>query len=171
MEVWGRLSCSDCQWSPSSNEAQTAFSVPANKKTFADGIFAYRVDRAKVRQACGDQFPVLTSVMRAVDIRMKIVDAEAAHRGVSRTGHRSETPRSESPCSTQSALGRDVGPILPAVMRDPKQAVIGARPQGIQRLERWSERVDDPALFLHAFVGQRADAWRECPDSRASGPC
>ena len=30
--VFGRLPCSDCQWSPSSNETYTPLSVPANSR-------------------------------------------------------------------------------------------------------------------------------------------
>src|SRR5579864_8716009 len=57
-------------------------------------------------------------------------------------------------------FGRNVGPILSAIIGDPKLAVVGAGPQSIHGFERRSQRINDAALLLRAFGNQRADASR-----------
>ena len=52
------------------------------QQAFAHRIFAHRVDRAEIGQAGGDQLPGLAAIVRAVDVRMQVVDAEAADGGV-----------------------------------------------------------------------------------------
>jgi hypothetical protein len=54
------------------------------KKAFAHGIFANRVDRTKIRKAGSDERPILAAVVRAVDVRVRVVDAETANRGICR---------------------------------------------------------------------------------------
>ena len=68
------------------------------EQPFANGIFAHRVDGRVVRQAGGDQLPSLTAIVRAVDVRLQVVDAEAAHRR-KRIHHRNATQRFGLLCS------------------------------------------------------------------------
>ncbi len=81
------------------------------EKALANVIFANRVDGAEIRQPRCDQLPGFAAVVRAVDIWMKIVDAETAYRSVGglfievRCGNL----RHLAPCG--QFFGRDVGPV------------------------------------------------------------
>src|ERR1700740_1057098 len=96
--------------------------------------------------------------MRAIDVRMNIVEAEPATRNIRRlfVEMRCRDLRDLAPRS--GFFGRDVGPILPAVACDPKLAIVGAGPQSVHGLKGRRERIDDAALFFGALGNERADA-------------
>src|ERR1700733_2064077 len=54
------------------------------QKAFADGIFAHSVDGSVIGQAVRDRLPSFSAVMRAINVRMQIVDAETADGSVGR---------------------------------------------------------------------------------------
>ena len=58
-----------------------AFSA-GKKQSLAFGVFAHRVDGLVIGQAARDLLPRLAAVVRAIDIRMQIIEPEAVHRGV-----------------------------------------------------------------------------------------
>src|ERR1700735_3923827 len=55
-----------------------AGSSSGKEQALPDGDFAHGVDRSVIRETVSDQLPGLASIVRMVDIRMKVVDAEAA---------------------------------------------------------------------------------------------
>jgi hypothetical protein len=149
MEVCGRFNCSDCQWSPSSNETHTEFSVPANSKPLRTGS-SRTVSTGPKSGRPGDQLPGFAAIVSAVNVGA-VVDAEAAHGGVGGVV-----------VEVRGADLRDLAPgrefrgvmsfqFLPPSRVMPDQAVVGAGPERIDVLERRRERVDDAALFVGAF--------------------
>ena len=105
------------------------------QQALADGIFAHGIDGAEVRQSGRDQFPALAAVVRAIDVGMRVVDAEAAHRGIGSVLVEMRWGELGDLAPWSQLFGGDVSPVLPAIASDPKQAVIGSGPQSIERLE------------------------------------
>ena len=75
------------------------------EQALAHRIFAHRVDRP-IRQAADDLLPGFAAVVRAVDVRLQIVEAEAVDGGVDglvvevrRVKLRDFAPRRESPAA------------------------------------------------------------------------
>ena len=73
--------------------------------------------------------------MRAIDIRMQVVDAEAADRDVGRLSSKCEAEICVTLLQAVSSLGVMSFQFFAAVARDPDQAVIGAGPQRVHVLE------------------------------------
>jgi hypothetical protein len=110
-------------------------------------ILAHDVHGFVVRDAVDDRAPGLSAVVRAIRVRMQIVEALPAHghvRGeriaMSRIDLRDAAPRSERG-------RRDVVPMLRAVARDPHEPVVGARPDRRAIDVRRREAVDDAAML------------------------
>ena len=56
----------------------------SKEKPLAFRIFAHGVYRFVIRQTGGDFLPRLATVVRAVDVRMQVIQAEAVDGGISR---------------------------------------------------------------------------------------
>src|SRR5205085_12237163 len=100
------------------------------EKAAAHGVFADDVDGV-VGQAAHDLRPRPAAVVRAVDVRAQVVEAEAVDGGVGRL--RVEVAGvDDGDLAPGSQRGRrDVSPRAPAVARDVDEAVVRAGPDGI----------------------------------------
>ena len=96
--------------------------------------------------------------MSAVDVRLLVVDAEAAHGRVGRVvvevrgaDLRDLAPRSK-------LRGSDVVPLLAAVACQPDKAIVGASPECVDVLKRRSKRIHNSPLFIRAFGNEAIHA-------------
>ena len=105
------------------------------QQPFAHGIFADCIDRTDFRQAGGDQLPCLTAVVRAVNVGLLVVDAEAAHGGVGGVVIEVRGADLRDFAPGRQFFGSNVIPLLAAVASLPDQAVVGARPERVDVLE------------------------------------
>ena len=56
------------------------------KQSLALGIFPHRVDGLVLGQSSDDLLPRLSAVVRAIDIRMQVIEPETIHRGIGSCG-------------------------------------------------------------------------------------
>src|SRR4029077_384779 len=94
----------------------------------------------------------------AVNVRMVVVNTEAAHRSVGGfviemrgADLRDLAPRGQ-------IFRSDVAPFFAAIASQPDEAVVGASPKRVDALERRSKSVDDTALLFGAFGDEVAYA-------------
>ncbi len=131
---------------------------PGKQQALADGIFAHRVHGTEVGQAARDQLPTLAAIVRAIDIWMRIVDAETTDRCVRSLFIK---VRGRDLCNLaprRELFGRDVGPIPSSIASRPDLAVVGAGPKRADAFERWSKCIDHAALFVGTLGNECADA-------------
>ena len=118
------------------------------------GIFFDRLHVDARRQAAGDLLPRLARVLRAIDVRIVVLEAMTIDRGIRfvrvemrRFEHRHLAPRVHPGWCY-------VLPRLPIVGRDVNVAVVGADPEERRADRRRRDRVDDAeALGLNRDVG------------------
>ena len=105
------------------------------KQALADGIFADYVDRGIVGQAGGDFFPGLSAIVGAIDVWVKIVEAETTDRGLDPVGIEVRRVELGDFAPGGEAGRRNFSPILAAIAREPDEAVVSAGPDeiGIER--------------------------------------
>ena len=128
---------------------------PREEQALAHGIFANGVDRGVVRQAAGDEPPGLTAVVRAVNVRTQIIDAEAANGGIGGFVVKMRSGKLRDFAPGRDLWRRDVFPIGAAIARDPKQTIVRARPDGVPVFEGRSKRIDDAANFVGVGILRR----------------
>src|SRR3984885_7229476 len=133
------------------------------QKAFADGIFAHSVDGSVIGQAVRDRLPSFSAVMRAINVRMQIVDAETADGSVGRLLIEMRRGHLRYFAPWADFRGSDVRPFFFSVASDPKSAAVGPSPQRVQVFEGWRQRVNLSALLFRfgIFRGHAAQACRD----------
>ena len=124
--VCGRLSWSDDQWSPLSNDTHTPNSVPRVEQIGIHRVFAHRADEGLVGDAGDDLLPALAEVGGPVDVRVRVV--EEVDRGVGGPRVVVRGVHHVDVRAGRECRGGHVGPGLASVAREVNEAVIGAYP-------------------------------------------
>ena len=128
-DVGGRFSCSDCQWSPSSNETKIAGLGAGEEQARALRILAHGVDVRRRREAGRDARPRPAAIVGAVDVRRHVVELVRVDRHVRGVGIEARRLRSTRPWPTAlSSAGVTSVQCSAAVGGQLHEAVVGADP-------------------------------------------
>src|SRR5437764_5468451 len=100
--------------------------------------------------------------MGAVNVRTEIVDAEAADRSIGGFVIEMRSAKLRDLAPGRDLGRRDVFPVGAAVSRNPEQAIVGARPNGGQVVERRRQRINDAANLSGDRKSTRLNSSHRC---------
>ncbi len=127
-------------------------------------ILANDVDDRAVGEPVRDQRPALPAVVRAVDVRPQVIQAERVHGGVrgACVEVRGVQHGDLAPRPLRELGRRDVAPCLSAVARDLYESIIGSNPDHAGVQVRRTDGVDDSPMLplLGIETGEHAEIFR-----------
>ncbi len=112
------------------------------KHAAARVVFADGVDEDVGGDAFDDERPRLAAVVRAVDVRLRVVEAVAVDGGIRRLRVEVRSVDDADLRPRREGGRRDVRPVRPFVLRPPDLPVVGAGPEVVVGRARGSDRVD-----------------------------